>query len=543
MKCTHSLGGLSFGIALKQQLGFENFTIYEKAAEIGGTWRDNTYPGCNSDTPSHWYSLSTELNPNWTSTCVPGSELQEYWTHVAKKHALYEHTVFHMKVVSAGWDSEKQLYNIELEDVRSRTRTFTTAQILISAVGYLMDPIFPPGLRGLDKFKGDLFHSGRWDHTVDFRNKRVGVVGCGASAAQFIPILLEDSTVQIVNFCQTPSWFVDLKITPISDRQRWIFAHVPFALRLYRNWLVITGYILPPYLRRLRGTTHVEDVSTALIKQRAPAKYHDKLIPTYPAACRRLVMDPGYLAALHRPNISLNWDGIAEVTEDGILTKTGEVIPFDVIIFGTGFSTDTHPVSIKGTQETLQAYSAAHGGPTAYRGVTVPGFPNFYIIGGPNTTTPNTSYIFTHEVEINYAIQLVAPVVRGLASSFEVTARACDAYNAWLQAKIAGSDWMLCHSWYRTGGNGKNFGIFPGSILQFWWLLRSPAWGNYTVVGGARWEAYQRWIGFATLGAVASALVLGGALVRRDLVLRAVESLGAQFVQMSKAIYHLNAEA
>ncbi|KAI0933357.1 hypothetical protein AcV5_005520 [Taiwanofungus camphoratus] len=491
------LGGLCFGIALKQQLGFTNFTIYEKASDIGGTWRDNTYPGCGCDTPVHWYSLSTELNPKWSTSHVSQPELQAYWKDLAEKYTLYNHTVFNTKVISAAWNSERQLYEIVVEDVSSGKRTSTAAQIVISAIGYLTEPVFPTDLKGFATFKGDSFHSARWNHSLDLRNKKVAVIGNGASSAQFIPRLVADPSVHVVNFCRTPNWFVYGERKEYSALQKWVFGHVPLAVRLYRNWLV-TYYVLLPIIQgvynrfRAQGPTKEQDLID-YIKRTAPRKYHNKLIPNYPVACRRPVLDPGYLSCLHQPNVSLSWDGIAEITEDGVLTHTGEKMHFDVIIYATGFITDRHPVSVKGSKgETLEHYFAAHGGPTAYLGVSVPGFPNFYYVGGPNTVGSNGSAIFTHECEINYAVQLVAPVIQGLASSFEVKAEPCDAYNDQIQAKMAKTDWVRCTSWYRTGGSGKNFSIFPVPITHYWWLLRRPVWEHYISAGAGRWTRHRQ---------------------------------------------------
>ncbi|KAH9920185.1 hypothetical protein B0H21DRAFT_767740 [Amylocystis lapponica] len=515
------LGGLSFGIGLRRQLpGFDNFVIYEKAEDVGGTWRDNTYPGCGSDTPAHWYSLSTELNPGWSAIHSPQAELQAYWKKLAEKYALHDNIQCNTKVVSAAWNSERQLYDIELEDVRYGKRTSTTAQILISAVGVLLDPVFPAGLKGLGAFKGPLFHSARWDHSVELHGKRVAVVGNGASSGQFIPHLVADPTVNVVNFCRTPSWFVYRNRRQYYALEKWIFAHIPFAMRLYRNWLVVVEYSIVLFVQHMKYSIFGgrQDDAVAFIKKLAPVKYHDKLIPDYPFGCRRAVMEAGYLTALHRPNLELNWDGIEDIIENGILTKKGDITPFDVIIFGTGYVTDSHPVRISGsTGKTLQQYCADHGGPTAYLGVSVPGFPNFYFIGGPNTTTSSGSAIYTTEIQINYAMHLIAPVIAGLASSFEVTASACDAYNARLARRFQGSPLIHphCVSWFRVGGTGKNFSIFPWPTGMYWWMLRSPKWEDYVAVGAELWERARRRTMVRRWAGVLSILLCSGWLVAK----------------------------
>ncbi|GBE79123.1 hypothetical protein SCP_0203200 [Sparassis crispa] len=482
------LGGLSAGFALRQ-LRFENFTIYERASDVGGTWRDNTYPGCNCDTPSHWYCHSTEPNPNWSVTHAPQPELQTYWKHFAEKYSLYRNTIFNTNVISAAWDAAQQQYNLEVENVISGDRSWTSAEIIISAVGILMDPSFPADINGRETFKGDLFHSARWNPSVDFQHKRVAVIGNAASAAQFIPHLVADPTVHVTNFCRTPQWFVHRDRWEWSPLHKWIFAHVPFALPLHRGWLIWTLDILPAVKKTVfwKSSKPIEEEFTQLIRREAPGEYHNKLIPIYPASCRRAVMDSGYLSCLHLPNFNLNWDGISEITSQGILTKTGESLPFDVVIFATGYVADRHPVTITGTQGTIQEYYTSHGGPTAYRGITIPSFPNLFLVGGPNTVTAG-SELSTAETAVNYSMKFIGPVLDGLVSSFEVKSDVTDAYNERIQKKLGNNDFVGCESWFRTGGTGKNFTLFPGSVTEYWWFLRNPIWEDYIAVGGERWE-------------------------------------------------------
>ncbi|KAH9938916.1 hypothetical protein B0H21DRAFT_51436 [Amylocystis lapponica] len=481
------IGGITCGIALKKQLGFQRFTIYEKAADFGGTWRDNIYPGCRADSPTHWFSLSTELNPNWTESHVSQAELLAYWKRLTDKYALEDNTVFNTKVVSAAWDTARQLYDIVLEDILTRERTTTIAHIFVSAIGALIDPMYPPGMKGLDTFKGAMFHSAQWDNSIVLQNKRVAVVGVACSASQFIPRIVQDPTVHIVNFARAPAWRVPIEYKRYTTVEKWIFAHVPFAMRIYRNWIMLkSDSVFWVFLWKHNPFRKmVESDLTKLIKETAPEDYHDRLIPTYPFGCKRPVVGTDYLVALHRPNLDLNCDGIAEVVEDGILTETGDRLPFDVIIWATGFVTDRHTVDIKGSKgQTLQEYCGARGGPVAYRSVTVPGFPNFYYLSGPNSVAPHGNAMFRLEVQIDYAIQMMKPVLKGPALSFEVREDVCDAHNEGLQERIRNSGFLECTSYYRAAGNGKNFSICLGSLTAFWWALRRPIWSHYIAVRG-----------------------------------------------------------
>ncbi|OCH95145.1 FAD/NAD(P)-binding domain-containing protein [Obba rivulosa] len=485
------LGGLSFGIALKRQLGFENFTIYEKASDIGGTWRDNTYPGCASDVPTHWYSLSTDLNPYWSRTHVLQPELQAYWKNIAAKYNMYDHVVLNTRVKQAVWDNAQQLYRIELENTRTGERSVTTAQVFVGALGLLSEPKVPDDLKGVDKFKGKIFHTARWNHSVDFHNKRAAVIGNGCSAAQLIPHIVKEPSTTVVNFVRTPVWFVNPRRGDYADWQKWIFANVPGAMRLYRTFLFWELDLLFPVFqgKRNRIRDKMQKDLEKFMLEKTPAKYHDKIIPDYPPACKRLVMETGYLASLHKPNMNVNWDGIDTLVEEGVRTKTGEIIPFDIIVLGTGFVTDEYPVPIFGSRgQSIQQYYKSQGGPTAFGGVTVAGFPNFFMLAGPNTNTSHSSAIFGEEVQINYAVQLIAPVLRGEALSFELTEEASNKYNNWLQRKLANTAYNECVSWYRVGGTGKNFSIFPGPMTQYWWMLRTPKWRDYKAVGADRWN-------------------------------------------------------
>jgi hypothetical protein len=271
-------------------------------------------------------------------------------------------------------------------------------------------------------------------------------------------------------------------------------------MRSYRNlWYIKTEINYTIFSREwVRGLS--QRASTKYIFNSAPSEYHDCLIPDYPMGCKRILYDPGYLDSLHRPNVNLNWDGISEITENGIRTAKGEDMPFDVVIYATGFTTDEYPLSVRGINgQTTDDYFTSKGGPQAYIGTTVPGFPNFYWLSGPNTATGHTSVIFTEEAQINYSLQLIKPVLDGSVSSFEVTAKATDAYNEKLQARLACSVFMHCNSWYRVGGEGKIVAAFPWPITLFWWWSRRPILDHYKTVGAEPWSRSRCSMGTAQM--------------------------------------------
>ncbi|KAF9004036.1 hypothetical protein BDQ17DRAFT_472624 [Cyathus striatus] len=471
--------------------GLFNFTIYEKAGDIGGTWRDNVYPGCSSDVAMYFYSLSTDLKPQWSSSFGYQPEILAYLKELADKYSLTSHIVVNCRVVSAVWDHSSQLYRITTEDLPLGKRRVRTAQIVVSAIGVLEIPKLPD-IPGITKFQGPIFHSARWNTSIDLRGKRVAVIGNGASATQFVPAISELPGIKVTQFCRTPNWYLPPVHLPISSWMRWIFERSAFAMRVYRFCLYLRtemSYILVFGNEVLRqfATKWVRNYMARL----APKRYHDRIFPTYPLGCKRVLFDTGYMPALHRPSLELNFDGISSIDESAIITVKGERLPFDTIITGTGFVVHKYPIEIRGkTGLSVQEYYDSAGGPTAYLGTSIPGFPNFYMISGPNTVTGHISLLFIEEIQkINYIIQMIKPVLEGKVSSFEVTTHACESYNEKIQAKLSRSVFIHCVSWYRLGGTGRVTSMFPGPGMLFWWWLRRPRWEHYTTIG-----ATKKWI-------------------------------------------------
>ncbi|KAI0260357.1 putative monooxygenase [Gloeopeniophorella convolvens] len=436
------IGGLLAAIALKTKWGSEDFVIYERASDIGGTWRDNVYPGCASDVPIHNYSLASDPKPDWKRSHALQPEILEYLQGVTDKYGLRSYCKFHMSVDNLEWDPEANVWRIETRDVRTGETQHSRATAVVSAIGVLVVPRFPT-VQGMDSFKGDTFHSARWRKDIDLHGKRVGVLGNGSSACQFIPIISNDPTTTVVNFARTPMWYVPSPFIPYGEITKWIFAHFPLVQRLYRYRLMLVS--CEKYAKKV-----------------APAKYHDVIIPNYPLGCRRIVRDQGYLKALNRENVRLTFDHIDRVEPDGVVLVTGEKVPLDVIIYGTGFVTDHYPLNVRGLSGTLKEYNDAHGGPTAYLGSTA----------RPNTTTGHTSVIYSEESQIPHLFQLLDPLRSGALTSVAPTVAATEKYNDMLQARLEDSVWTQCASWYRVGSRGRIFSTFPGPLVLLRWWLR-----------------------------------------------------------------------
>ncbi|KAG2060147.1 FAD/NAD(P)-binding domain-containing protein [Suillus hirtellus] len=477
------VAGLTQAIALKSKLKFHNFTIFEKGSEVGGVWRANTYPGCSSDIDIHWYSLSTDLYPYWNKSHGLQPEIQAYWIELSKKYNLYPHIKFNTRMLSAEWDDAKQQYTVVTEDIFSGKKTTSVAHVVISALGILEVPNLPYEIPGVRKFQGASFHSAQWPGSMDLRNKRVAVIGNASSGAQFVPSISADPSVEVVNFIRTPTWFVTRPHVPYSDAAKWIFANIPLVMRLHRAWIMF-WFVAPLHLPMGdKALQKQRDAMTKYILDNAPDKYHFHMIPDHPPGCKRTVADNGFLESLYRSNVTLNFDGIAEIVENGIITKTGEMLPFDVIVYATGFIGERYPMHVRGWNgATVQGYYDAHGGPTAYIGTAIPDTPNFYLINGPNTGT-RISALFITEVQVAYILQLIEPVLTGSASSFTIKATPTDTYNAKLQEQLSRSVHVHCQSWARTNGTEKVFYPFPWPATVWWWLLRRPNWDHYIAVG------------------------------------------------------------
>ncbi|KAF9009702.1 hypothetical protein BDQ17DRAFT_1421862 [Cyathus striatus] len=422
------IGGLACAIALRRQLGYENFKIYEKAADIGGTWRDNIYPGCSSDVGMDFYSLSTDLH-NWKESHGSQEDILEYWRELTVKYGLYSTISFNSLIKSLDWNDAESKYYITIEDPKTGLTRVETANIVVSAIGGLEVPRYP-NIPGLETFKGVMFHSARWRKDVDLRGKRVGVIGNGASATQFVPRITENPSVQVTEFCKTPNWFLPPMRMTHSNFRRILVGYVPFMARLMRfiafmrTELFYLTIFATPFIRR-----SYTKLAKDYIISTAPEEYHDVLVPTFPLGCKRVIFDTNFLSALHRPNLKLDWNGIQSITEDGIITKKGEKYAFDVLIFATGFAADLFSLPVNARSQSIQEYFEKEKGPKAYLGTVIPGFPNFFTIFGPNTATGHTSVIFTNEVQVQYILQVIKPILDRKVLALEVTRQATDAYN------------------------------------------------------------------------------------------------------------------
>ncbi|KAJ3514913.1 hypothetical protein NLJ89_g2093 [Agrocybe chaxingu] len=445
-------GGIAAAIHLKDKLGFKDFVILEKSSGVGGTWR-----GCLSDVVIHYYSLSTDLKHDWENLCEFQPNILKYVEGVTDNHSLRHHMVFSTEVISAEWQEDAQFYTVETRDTKTGAPKTWKARIIISAHGILHIPKMP-AIPGLENFKGTVMHSARWDKSVDLRGKRVAVIGNGSSGAQIMSNIPAIEGIQVTQFYRTRNWHLPGFGRPMSGVMNWALTHVPFLSVLFR-WFIFWVLL------------------AASTRSTAPKEYHDILIPSFPVGCRRIIYGSTYFSVLRRPNVGISRSGIASVYSNGVITEDGKSLPFDVIICATGFVVDTFPYGLRGRETTIQEFYASKGGPNAYLGTTIPGFPNFCTLGG------YTSVLFFEECQMQYIGQLIKPILDGAATSFEVTSEANDAYNDTIQEGMKHTPFTFCRSWYRVGGSGKNSSIFPGSAITFWWWCQSVDWRHYKIKG------------------------------------------------------------
>ena len=453
--------GLGMAIRLKQR-GVEDFVIFERADDVGGTWRDNTYPGVACDVPSHLYSFSFAQNPGWSRTFSPGNEIQDYLRRCAGHFDVYPHVKFRHAVTGAQWDEDGQLWEIE-----TAAGNFT-ADILIAGMGGLSEPKIPD-IDGRESFDGHAFHTAQWDHSVDLRGKRVAVVGTGASSIQVVP-QIQPQVEKLLLFQRTPAWIMPHRDRAISGRERTAYARLPLLQKVMRAaiyWARETFVI--PFVNPKLASRPEAIARRHLASQVKDKELRRKLTPDYTFGCKRVLPSNHFYPAVSQPNVSLVTDGIREITPRGIVTRDGVEHELDVIVWGTGFRVNDMPVThlIRGREgHTLsEAWSESM---QAYLGTSVAGFPNMFMLVGPNTGLGHNSILFMIESQVEYVLDALRTMKARGASSMDVRKEVQDSYNVELQERLKDTVWSTggCASWY-LDDTGRNTTLWPGSTWPF----------------------------------------------------------------------------
>lgn len=437
-------GGIAMAIELRRH-GLTNITILEAGDGLGGTWRFNTYPGAACDIPSQMYSFSYAQRRDWSRPCSPQPEILRYLEGVAEVEGVTPLVVTDTPVDRCDWDAAAQQWTATAKD----GRTFT-ADLLISATGQLNHPV-NARIDGLDTFAGEQMHSARWRHDLDLTGKRVAVIGTGASAVQLVPEVAK-LAAHVDVYQRTGNWFMPRWNNPYPDRYVWAIKHVPGLQRLRRWWIYEVTESITRAIRNPKTLGPVaRGMSTAFMRWqlRGDAELRAKVWPDYSWGCKRVLFTSRFIPALRRDNVELVTDRIADAVPTGLRTTDGTVRPADVIIHGTGFASTGFmlPMQIAGEQGTLE--EAWAGGPNAHYGMTVPGFPNLFVLYGPNTNTSGGSIIMYLEAQAAYVRQAIELMVRGGAGTIEVRREVAEASDRAVQAAFEGTAWLDCDSWYR----------------------------------------------------------------------------------------------
>lgn len=462
--------GLGMAIQLKKA-GYEQVTILERAAEVGGTWRDNHYPGAACDVASHLYSFSFEPNPHWSRAFGQQPEILDYIKKVAAKHDLYRQIRFNTAIESARFDAAAGVWH-----VHTAAGETLTARVVISAIGALSDPAYP-NIDGLDDFAGKLMHTAAWDDDYDLAGKRVAVIGSGASAIQVVPEI-QQAAAQLTVFQRTPSWITPKPDRPISATEQAEYRDSFYKLAKRRYRIYWMSELFAPFIISDRPffKQRAERMARAHIRRQvADPALRETVTPDYAIGCKRVLISNDWYPAIQADNAELVADGPARITENSIVMKDGREIEVDAIVCATGFKVPSKAASfpIVGL-DGLDLDTAWADGAEAYKGVAVSGFPNLFFLMGPNTGPSHTSVLAFTEMQMDYITKAIDHMRRQDLKWLMVKKTVQDRFNRGIQKRMQHTAWTTgCSSWYLTDA-GKNTTLYPGFNweyrLRLWWF-------------------------------------------------------------------------
>lgn len=450
-----------------------SYIVVEQGDDVGGTWRENTYPGCACDIPAPLYSFSFAQNPDWKQLFATQPEIFDYLRRTSSRLGITDNIRFNTTVTSAAWDETANRWQVSTADGAK-----FTARFLVNAVGVLHHPSIP-SLPGVEHFAGPVFHSATWNHDVDLKDKRVAVIGTGASAIQFVPAIA-DTVAELTVIQRTPPWILPKFDRRFSNEERQRMRHSPLSLWKRRARLFwvhekrAKGFLGDPVA--MQPTHHM--AIKHLERQVSDPELRAKLTPTYAIGCKRLLISSDYYPALSKRHVKVVTHPVAKVGRHSLMTSTGPRIDADILIYGTGFDAQnamTH-IPIRG-RHGLLLDTAWSSGPEAYLGTTVHGFPNLFLMCGPNTGLGHNSQIFMIEAQADYLVRCIR--LAGKNGVAEVKRAAQDRYNKELQDGMASTVWQAggCQSWYQDSRTGRNTLLWPKPVIPFWlrtrWIRRT----------------------------------------------------------------------
>ena len=468
------MSGLCMAVRLKKA-GMHNFVILEKSAGLGGTWWDNTYPGAHVDVPAPLYSFSFAPNPHWKRRFAAAAEIQAYMRQVAARYGLAPHLRFNTRLAEARFDAASGCWHFITEaGARLRARFFVCSTGPLSQARW-------PDIPGLADFKGRLLHSARWDHSADLAGQRVAVIGTGSTASQLVPPIAQQASTLHV-FQRTANWVLPRLDRPYHALDRLLARLPPYSALVRQLWFHALELGRRGFDEGTLARKRLLAMAAAHLRQQVPdAALRARLTPPYPLGCKRLIYSNDFLPALGQPNTELVTDAIRQITAHSIATADGRERPIDALVCATGFETvqllSTLRVTGLAGRSLREAWSA---GPEAYHGISVAGFPNLFLMLGPNTATGHTSTLLYIEPAVGYAIACMQRVLAGGHRWLDVRPGVFNAYNQRLQARLQGSVWTTCNSWYRTEA-GKVVALWPGFTAEYQRAIKRPDFADFVL--------------------------------------------------------------
>ncbi|KNG51356.1 flavin-binding protein [Stemphylium lycopersici] len=526
--------GIAMACQLKEQLGFDQFRVFDRQAGIGGTWWINRYPGVACDVPAVFYSFSFAQNPNWSSFHPPGKEIVRYYHEVCERYKITDKFELNTDIESCRWLEDEGLWEVTLRrmvagmgDLSSKERIkilqekgehavyseteVVKAKAVLSCVGGLVEPKgWPDNIKGIENFKGKMFHSARWDETVDFTDKNVVVVGTGCSSAQIVPRLPNApyNAKSVTQLMRSPPWVVPAIVAPGGDR--WWEKNGPSLMRKVPGLKEILRFVIfanaeVGFLKLFPNTPFAakhrkayEEKTLQHMRKLVPEKYWEIMTPDYGVGCKRRIYDKRWLSSLNDPKIELTTQTMSRVTETGVIIGPGATYPpnatkednperevlADIIVLANGFDTTRwlHPLKVigKGGKDLVQEMED-RGGAQAYQGSAMDGFPNFMMIFGPNTATGHSSVVMASENMVNYSLNFIRLLLTNEARTVDVKHEAEVAYTVEMQRALKNTVWQSgCTSWYVTG-NGWNSVVYPYTQVDFWRRCKIVKWSDWNI--------------------------------------------------------------
>jgi cation diffusion facilitator CzcD-associated flavoprotein CzcO len=469
--------GLGTAIQLDEN-GFADFLVVDKGHSVGGTWRDNTYPGAACDVPSQLYSFSFAPNPGWSRSFSPQPEIQAYLERTAERAGVLDRFRFGVTVKALTWDEEDNLWHVQTDHGN------VVADVVVTGSGGLSEPKLPE-IAGIDSFEGEVFHSARWNHDYDLAGKRVAVIGTGASSIQIVPEITKQVSHLDV-YQRTAPWVMPRKDRPYRAIERLGFRHLPFFQKAYRTGIYwgrecfVPAFVVNPRLAAPAEKLARQNIERGISDPALRAA----VTPDYQIGCKRILISNDYYPALAQDHVDLVTDGIAEITPTGIVTEDGTVRDVDAIVVATGFYTTEQPISqhITGRGGQTLAEAWRDTGMTAYKGTTIAGFPNLFQMVGPNTGLGHSSMVFIIESQIAYILSALQKMGEHGVVSVEPRPEVQDAWNADLQKRMQRTVWNSggCASWY-IDSHGRNTTLWPRTTFKFRALLKDFDLDRYVV--------------------------------------------------------------